>query len=485
MLVLFLCSAFTAKGQEVFTEKFSGCNNERFAMENDTTIARINDNELIRIITGGIDEKVRKRLHGTLKMQILVDNDGNSCLLSANNNTNYRSEKLNLKHTVDSDLHWNKLQYKVAAIVQMDFDKSDELITIKRLGFNAYLGWHIITDKTSVISMSPGQFKNKNTKNDPIIIKNKSTNSTWKLYNFTNSMLPHNITRSVDIDSKGVVWCCTDQGVVSIDGENWTIFDEQNTPFPVNKYGITRPTKLIVDKQDRVWVELYKNIFRFDGKNWMTLDKIYPTINNDSIYSTLKLLQDISIDKKNSIIWFGTFKGLVKFENEKFTRYTTLNTQLPSNSVREVYLDKKNVQWITTDSGIVKVDNNKWTVYTMKNSKLPCNKVGTVNGDSLGNIWIGTIDGLVKIDPAGTWTVYDMKNSLLPDMAIWKIVVENNVVWLGMHDGGLVRIEGNKWEVFNKNNSTIQKDAAIFDLVIDKNGNKWIGTLKGLVFTNR
>ncbi len=217
----------------------------------------------------------------------------------------------------------------------------------------------------------------------------------------------------------------------------------------------------------------------YDGKEW---------IKYDTLNSPLKSVQDISVDR-NGDVWFGTFNGLVKYDNSTWTEYNTDNCRIPSDNVREVYLDNNNVLWVATDSGISKYEQSKWTVYNTTNSSLPSNNVACIEGDKFSNIWIGTNEvkgkgGLAKIDKDGKWTVFTLQNSQLPSNTIWDIELEDDVVWLGLNDGGLARLDGKNWEIYNTYNSIIPHDY-VCSIAIDKNGNKWIATFGGLVWTNR
>lgn len=342
-----------------------------------------------------------------------------------------------------------------------------------------------IVQKTLIILIFIlGTFVNvqsQNTENNPKVVTDKKTSSTWKLYTSSNSVLPNNMSREVDIASNGIIWYCTDDGIVKIDGDNWTALTVANSGLPINKPGKTHTwtTDLSVDKQNRVWVKFFQKIIMYDGNEWVK----YDTTN-----SPLESVHDISVDK-NGVIWFGTSIGLIKYDNGKWTSFNTDNCDIASNEAREVYLDDNNVLWVATDSGISKLENSKWSVLNKKNSSLPSNSVDCVNGDAFGNIWIGTNEvkgkgGLVKIDKNGEWTVYTTKNSKLPSNTVWDIKFENEIIWLSLNKGGLVRFDGKKWEVYNTYNSIIPHDY-VCSVAVDKNGNKWIATFGGLVWTDR
>ena len=127
--------------QHLFPEKFSGCVTDRFALEFDKADAKVDDADLLRAITAGFDEKTRSKISGSMMLQILVDVDGKSCLLSAKNHTNIRTKKLALKENIDSKLLWDTPpSKKVAAIVVVNFSRDG--MVVKRLGVNANRGLH-------------------------------------------------------------------------------------------------------------------------------------------------------------------------------------------------------------------------------------------------------------------------------------------------------------------------------------------------------
>lgn len=140
ILAIIITSYGAAFSQHVFPEKFKGCITDEFALESDSMTVKIEEAELIRVLTGGMDEKYINKIKGTLLLQILVDLQGNSCLLSLENKTNIKTKKLKLKKAIDGNLVWNKPHQKVAAIVAINFEGGR--IALKRLGTNYYKGVH-------------------------------------------------------------------------------------------------------------------------------------------------------------------------------------------------------------------------------------------------------------------------------------------------------------------------------------------------------
>jgi hypothetical protein len=139
-LVVCLIESLAGYSQAIFPEKFDGCITDRFALESDSTTAKIQDAQLIEVIVKSFDNKTKEKVRGELSVQIIVDLDGNSCLISLKNDTNIKTRNLNIKQYIDQALKWDKPRQKVAAIVVYKFEKN--IIKFKRLGLNAKRGVH-------------------------------------------------------------------------------------------------------------------------------------------------------------------------------------------------------------------------------------------------------------------------------------------------------------------------------------------------------
>ena len=145
LFLLFLLTAFSKSyTQNLFPEKFDNCNTDHFSLESDTITAKIQDEQLLNIFKQSFDQKTIDKLRGNLSLQIIVDLEGNSCLISLKNETNIKSKKLNLKQNIDSNLKWDKPQKKVAAIIVFIFEENR--LKFLRLGINAKKGVHELSE---------------------------------------------------------------------------------------------------------------------------------------------------------------------------------------------------------------------------------------------------------------------------------------------------------------------------------------------------
>lgn len=128
--------------QNIYNDKFEGCNTDHFSMEGDTTTAKMNKIEFITNLRTAIGEKICNKLRGTIKLQIIVDLDGNSCLISMENNTKLKAKKFDFKQYIDSNVKWEKPPKKVGPIIVLEFTEFG--IGYKRLGMNGKKGWHYL-----------------------------------------------------------------------------------------------------------------------------------------------------------------------------------------------------------------------------------------------------------------------------------------------------------------------------------------------------
>lgn len=404
----------------------------------------------------------RKNLHisGTIQLQLLIDTVGKACCMKMEDNqTGVSSYEIN--EAIDKMEKWttakqNNHVVNFAAVIKLTFTESGVQVLY-------------VNDKPLIIKPAI----NPNTSNYPEIVKDRKTKNIWKLWNFNNSILPGNLSRNVSMEDNGTIWCCTDNGIVRIrDEDHWQVFSGINVPALSGKNKNTWTTGLAVDKNNHVWVKSFDYIVEYDGKQW---------IRYDTTNSLLKLVSHIYVDR-SGIVWFCTFQGLIRYDGSHWKSFSTSNCNLASNDVRAVYLDVNDVLWVATDKGINKVSNDTWTLISKANSNLPNDQVHCIKGDKNGNIWAGVGEGeanfLVKIDSSGNIS------SFLSGV-IWNITIDEkpDCLWLATNGKGLEFFDGKVFKSYDHWNSIIPNNT-VSDVLIDKNGNKWISTFGGLVFSN-
>jgi hypothetical protein len=134
-LLMFFCVQVYA--QNAYPEATNNCYLDQFTLESDAIIAKIDNQKIIDAVTKSWDAKMLKKIEGVLGLQILVDNRGNSCLISYRNDTNQKSKKLNIENNVNDNLKWPRQSTKISAIAVLQFKEGK--ITAKRMGTTDYV----------------------------------------------------------------------------------------------------------------------------------------------------------------------------------------------------------------------------------------------------------------------------------------------------------------------------------------------------------
>ena len=130
---IFFISETEVFSQHIFPVVYTNCNTDYFALERDKALAAIDDAQFLSVITRNLNDRARSKIKGNISLQIMVDQLGNSCLISLKNETNISTRKLNLKTAIDENLKWEMPDKKVSVIALVRF-KDDGTTELLRLG---------------------------------------------------------------------------------------------------------------------------------------------------------------------------------------------------------------------------------------------------------------------------------------------------------------------------------------------------------------
>ncbi|SHK78517.1 hybrid sensor histidine kinase/response regulator [Rhodothermus profundi] len=179
-------------------------------------------------------------------------------------------------------------------------------------------------------------------------------------------------------DLEGRLWVSTaDALVVLADGRPVAHYTEQNGVLGL-------PARdLAVDSLGVVWVATLEGLGRIDaaGVRWLTEANGLPT----------SIVNALLVDREG-MLWLGTLKGMAQFRGRAFTNYT-VQDGLADNIVRPIVRDQQGYLWVGTRRGLNRFDGRRWVVYTEKDG-LPSEYVRSLFLDSQGRLWIGTLYGL-------------------------------------------------------------------------------------------
>ncbi|MGE5497637.1 MAG: T9SS type A sorting domain-containing protein, partial [Syntrophothermus sp.] len=268
------------------------------------------------------------------------------------------------------------------------------------------------------------------------------------------------------VDPQGNKWIGNDKDIFKYDGSNWVKFSPSDESFNTAAF----------DKSGIKWFGSDNGPWKYDGRTWTQITD--HAVANSPINS-------IAVDSLNNK-WLSTGNGLVKYDNIRWTVYNTSNSGIPSNTIESAAVDPKGNVWVgfsvmdsTKDpGGIAKYDGNSWTVFNKSNSGLPHNSVNSIVIDRQDNKWICTNGGgLAKFDDQ-SWTVYDHKLGF-PDYVYSLAIDSLGNKWIGSDK--LIKYDGQNITVYNASNSSLQyRNDVISEVAVDKYGSIWLGTFSGV-----
>jgi signal transduction histidine kinase/ligand-binding sensor domain-containing protein len=220
----------------------------------------------------------------------------------------------------------------------------------------------------------------------------------------------------------------------------------------------------------------------------------------------------------NGSLYVGTQQaGFFEIDTSNFKiKKQFLAPKIPSNTIRNIFVDSKNRMWIGTTEGLAYLENDKIKIVDLGTKKVTGNFVRTIS-ESNGNIWIGTEEGLAFIDSKNPGkanrvpnlnyrvSLMDQKNDSTAIIGTFeKIILEfdtkrlkikkvipingiptcllrfNDSFWIGTSSGVL------KTDLSLRPQTTLSKlkDEFIYGLTNDSEGNFWISSNGGIIKYN-
>lgn len=187
-------------------------------------------------------------------------------------------------------------------------------------------------------------------------------------------------------------------------------------------------------------------------------------------------------------IWIATPDGLNKYDGTQFVSYKKNNSSLSNNFIKQIQLKKDGNLLLATANGL--------NLYNLKQEKFE--DLGTQNGlnkEILSCIYYGKNDkiiigyeekGIKILNKNGELESYthdqNNRNSISSNEVSSIAQQGDSLIWVGTRNNGLNKInlhtkKINRIPLIQENPST---PSSINSLYIEKNGNIWIGTNKGL-----
>jgi len=210
--------------------------------------------------------------------------------------------------------------------------------------------------------------------------------------------------------------------------------------------------------------------------------------------SILCMLQD-----SDGFMWFGTLKGLYRYDGYQFTEYLAdINNphSLSDDNIFSIFEDNSGILWISTNwGGLNKFDKKQDCFISYRHdpedsASISSDQVLSVREDSQGHLWICTQGGGLNYFNRQTEKFTCFKhdslnsNSLSYDDARYIYIDNNDIIWIGTEHGGLNRFNPETGQFTHYQTGAVKGHDLLSDQISvifpDKSGKVWIGTLEGI-----
>jgi len=159
-------------------------------------------------------------------------------------------------------------------------------------------------------------------------------------------------------------------------------------------------------------------------------------------------------------------------------KFSLLNARqgLPTSVIRDILVGHDGALWISTTGGVCQFDGRILSTYTRQQG-LVGNDVTALHQDREGNIWFGTYEGaLIRFD-GRTFAQYPGKENIINCLA----EDSDGNIWGGTKEAGVFRFRQGEFTYFGKEQGWPD---LVFDIKIDRYGNRWLASSSGLFIDN-
>ena len=312
--------------------------------------------------------------------------------------------------------------------------------------------------------------------------------------------LPSNLVRAIVDDGHGGLLIGTSRGIARIADGRVSPYEGRADVAHADISTLARPS------DGSLWVApMSGGLFRIDSRGVTEFGPDHG-LTNDRV---LSLLAD-----EEGRMWVGTSQnGVFRYSSGRFERYAEADG-FPGARVPVMARGVDNDLWIGTDGGLVRLKTPRFKVYTRQDG-LAGDFVGGIFQDAEGSIWAetghrltrfvngafkvltasdGLPDGRIRLASSAArfpfvytgsglarWThdrfVQARDLAGLPWDRVTAVLEDRSgTLWLGIHDGGLIRVrEGQVIHLTTKDGLADDSVEALFE---DRGGSLWVGTLR-------
>lgn len=261
------------------------------------------------------------------------------------------------------------------------------------------------------------------------------------------------------------------------------------------EHGLSHNSAMCITQDDRgfIWAGTRNGLNRYDGTHF----RVYRGNPRSSSALTSNYINALLFDSRKTL-WVGTSYGLNQYvdSTDNFERMYAdpkVPGTLSSNLIKCIYEDRNGQIWVGTVDGLNLLTDRKKktfkriTLAEKSGKKIRREEIQAIWGDHAGVIWVGTSTGLVSMSSSlKDIRIYNhdknIAGSLNDDYVTALYEDPAHRLWIGTLRGGLNLYDRAKssFSYFTRSIPSGIIHNNIREIVPDKNGKLWIGTLEGL-----
>ncbi|MBN1922233.1 MAG: S8 family serine peptidase [Anaerolineae bacterium] len=286
----------------------------------------------------------------------------------------------------------------------------------------------------------------------------QSNTGLWQHYQTVNSAPVPALVQ----DTKGRLWVATDSNLSTFDGNRWTML----TPFE----GLPNRNimALTADNKGTIWAGTSgSGALQVNGGQWNHLEVQHGLISS-FIYAVAAT--------PDGSIWFGSGGGLTGASRLTTTTNTWMTVNradvLGGRTIRTIAIDSQGALWFGTEKGVVRFDNDIWAAPIATST--PVNAAAV---DAERRLWIGTAAGLAYLEgerwvdvkpPQGSDPISVRDIFIAPDSQLWCAT-----------PNGVYAFDPNNdvWHSLTTADGLLSND--VLKITGDTQGRFWFATAKG------
>jgi ligand-binding sensor domain-containing protein/signal transduction histidine kinase len=276
--------------------------------------------------------------------------------------------------------------------------------------------------------------------------------------------LPQNSVRALAQTHDGYLWIGSDDGLARFDGVRFVSFGMREG-LPGGPVCV-----LFEDTGGTLWIgTIGQGLIRRQGGQFSTLT-IRDGLPTDSITA---LAED-----NEGRLWVGTEGGLVAREHGRLAPLSAAR-EFKGKPISTLFRDRQGTMWLgVRGDGVFQFVEGKFVALADTSAEGLLRDAHCLLVDRAGRIWIGAGDDFVLCRDGKQWRRYRIPRHLARPCVSALAEEPDGAVWAGSLSEGLFQFKEGKLAAFNASSGLL--DNFVESLLVDREGNLWVGTAAGL-----